>query len=208
MVAFVCHNSTAVIGSAPLPCLVNDDGAPALKKQKVSFDGPPCVINESTLAEECITHEDQVSRWWSQEDLDLIKQGAKKIITPLRKQAKEHGCFIETAHKKISLMLTNNFQELVKLGAASPDQDLRHWCARSDGRRGLERFACQEYGSMRQDDVAYTRKSVLEEQRRQRGGFAKVSPEAIANVSKTRSRRARTFSLFMGEADAQAASAP
>ncbi|CAB9522831.1 expressed unknown protein [Seminavis robusta] len=205
--AFVCHNSSAVIGSAPLPCLVNDDGAPALKKRKVSFDGPPCVINESTLADESITQEDQVSRWWSQEDLDLIKQSAKEMSIRLRRQAKERGCFIETAHKKTSLMLTNNFRELVKLSPATPDQDLRHWCARSDGRRGLERFASREYGNMRKDDVADTRNSVLEEQKRQRCGFAKVSPEAIAKVSKLKSRRSRTFSLFMGEADAQAATA-
>ena len=167
--------------------------------RRVSFAGQK-IINEG--AYEVITEEEMEIRWWSQEDLDNIKKAAKEMSLKLRKLAKEKGCYVETAHKKTSLMLTNSFQELVKMSASSPDQDLRHWCVRSDGRRGLERFACREYGNTRKDDVISTRMAVFAEQDRQRKNNTYV-PENIAKVSKAHSRRSRTFSLFMGEADAQ-----
>lgn len=167
--------------------------------RRVNF-GASKIINEGGY--EYITQEEMITRWWSQEDLEDIKRDAKIMSLKLRKLAKERGCYVETAHKKTSLMLTNDFQELVKMSASSPDQDLRHWTARSDGRRGLERFACRDYGNVRKDDVLGTRAAVFEEQERQRKTMVS-SPELIAKVSKAKSRRSRTFSLFMGEADAQ-----
>ena len=173
----------------------------SLRKRRVSFAGQK-IINEG--AQEVITVEEMEIRWWSQDDLDNIKKAAKEMSLKLRKLAKEKGCYVEVAHKKTTLMLTNSFQELVKMSASSPDQDLRHWCVRSDGRRGLERFACKEYGNTRKDDVIGTRMAVFQEQDKQRKA-RKYIPEAMAKVSKAHSRRSRTFSLFMGEADAQTA---
>jgi len=175
---------------------------PPLKQRRVYFAAGHKVINEGP--EESISEEEMQVRWWTQDDLDDIKQAAKEMSIRLRRQAKERGCYVEMAHKKTSLMLCNNFQELVKLTPSAPDQDLRHWCARSDGRRGLERFASKEYGNLRKDDVIQTREAVLQEQERQRQETV-FCPEQMAKVSKEKSRRARTFSLFMGEADAQAA---
>ena len=181
-------------------------GAPGIRtkpRRNVNFGGSS-VINDCqrVLVDADETH----IRWWTQEDLEQIKQAAKEMSLRLRRQAQERGCVVETAHKKTTLMLTNNFQELVKLSPSSPDQDLLHWCARSDGRRGLERFASREYGAKRKDDVLNTRTAVFQEQDRLRaiGTNAAVEPEALAKVSREKSRRARTFSLFMGEADAQA----
>lgn len=168
-------------------------------RRRVSFGGQK-IINEG--AYEFISFEEMQIRWWSQEDLENIKRNAKEMSLKLRKLAKEKGCYVETAHKKTSLMLTNSFQELVKMSASSPDQDLRHWCARSDGRRGLERFASKEYGNTRKTDVIGTRNAIFHEQEKQRKRGI-YSPENIAKVSKANSRRSRTFSLFMGEADAQ-----
>jgi hypothetical protein len=98
-----------------------------------------------------------------------------------------------------------NAPHALQLSASSPDEDLRHWCARSDGHRGLERFACRQYGSRRKDYVMNTRTAFFQEQERLRatGVPAMDVPEAVAKVSREKSRRARTFSLFMGEADAQ-----
>lgn len=173
----------------------------ATSKRRVSFAGTK-VINEG--ADEVITEEEMQIRWWSQDDLEMIKKCAKEMSLKLRKLAKERGCYVETAHKKTSLMLTNSFQELVKMTPSSPDQDLRHWCARSDGRRGLERFACRDFGNSRKEDVLGTRKAVFDEQDRQRRKQT-YNPDNIAKVCKAHSRRSRTFSLFMGEADAQSA---
>jgi hypothetical protein len=171
--------------------------------RKVNFGGRRVI---SERKQQAIDADDMRVRWWSKQDLEEIKQAAKETSLRLRRQAKERGCCVETAHKKTSLMLSHNFQELVKLSASSPDEDLRHWCARSDGRRGLERHACREYGSRRKDDVMNTRTAVFQEQERLRAeGFTAMdAPEAVAKVSREKSRRARTFSLFMGEADAQA----
>ena len=177
------------------------------KKRRVNFGGST-IINQGS--EETICDSEIQQRWWTPDDLDEIKRRAKEMSIRLRQQAKEKGCYIGMAHKKTSLMLTNNFPELVKLSPSSPDQDLRHWCARSDGRRGLERFASREYGICRKDDVLDARDAVFQEQERQRSSSEPSSkvpldPEAMAKVSKEKSRRSRTFSLFMGEADAQAA---
>lgn len=169
--------------------------------RRVDFSGK-LVINDNE--HEIISEEDMASRWWSQSDLEEVKKGAKEMSLQLRRMAKERGCYVETAHKKTTLMLKNDFKELVKLSSSSPDQDLRHWCARSDGRRGLERFASKEFCNSRKDDVIDTRNTVFQEQERQRQ-LNVYLPEEIAKISKEKSRRARTFSLFMGEADAQEA---
>lgn len=173
--------------------------APCSRRQ-VGFSGSK-IINEGEA--EAMSYDEMEARWWTQDDLEDIKQAAKALSLQLRRNAKDKGCYVESAHKKTSLMLANNFKELVKLSTSSPDQDLRHWCARNDGRRGLERFASKEYGRSRKDDVIYTRNTVFEEQSRQREN-KNFDAELIAKVSKEKSRRARTFALFMGEADAQA----
>lgn len=174
---------------------------PLGKKRRVNFGGRK-IINEGP--EQSISDAEITCRWWAPNDLEDIKRRAKEMSIRLRQQAKQKGDYIEVAHKKTSLMLTNNFAELVKLSPTSPDQDLVHWCVRSDGRRGLERFASREYGNSRKEDVLEARDAVFQEQQRQRKAKA-CSDELMAKVSKERSRRSRTFSLFMGEADAQAA---
>lgn len=177
---------------------------PPTKKSRVDF-GTSKVINEGP--KEIISEEEAVQRWWMADDLEVIKQRAKDTSIRLRQQATERGgCFVELAHKKTTLMLANNFPELIKLPPSSPDQDLKKWCARSDGRRGLERFASRNYGIARRDDVTEAREAVIWEQRRQQQE-GKINRETLAQVSKGKSRRARTFALFMGEADAQAARA-
>lgn len=201
---------TSRIAPAPFECRlqqVPEMTFPAVRRvsetsgtcpRRVAFAGAK-VINEGEP--ESISEEEMAVRWWTQDGLDQIKQAAKEMSLHLRRISKEKGCYVETAHKKTSLMLANNFKELVKLSASSPDQDLRHWCARNDGRRGLERFACKEYCNSRKDDVIGARNMVFQEQKRQRTERV-YKPDIIAKVSKEKTRRARTFALFLGEADA------
>ena len=177
--------STSASGPISPPATKSFPSLPALassssfKKRRVLFGGRK-VINEGP--EESISDGEVQRRWWTQNDLDEIKRRAKDLSIRLRQQAKQKGCYIELAHKKTSLMLTNNFPELVKLSPSSPDQDLKHWCARSDGRRGLERFASREYGLCRKDDVLDARDAVLQEQERQRQKKV-YSVDSLANVS-------------------------
>lgn len=199
------YSTTKKVSSKSPPVVVTS----CSKTRRVNFGGST-VINEGL--EESICDAEIQQRWWTPEDLDDIKRRAKEMSIRLRQQAKEKGCYIGMAHKKTSLMLTNNFPELVKLSPSSPDQDLGHWCARSDGRRGLERFASREYGICRKDDVLDARDAVFREQERQRksheqssSSMVPLDAESMAKISKEKSRRSRTFSLFMGEADAQAA---
>lgn len=154
----------------------------------------------TTTTPEYLDEEDISCRWWTQDDLEQIKKEAKEMSILLRRASKEKGCYVEQAHKKTSLMLSNDFKSLVKLTPSSPDQDLVHWCLRSDGRRGLERFASKGYSALRKEDIMEARRLIFEEQERQRSKQIN-KPEIIAKIAKEASRRARTFSLFMGEAD-------
>jgi len=138
-------------------------------------------------------------RWWTAEELDGVRQDARKQSQRLRQSSSEALCM---AHRKTTLILSGDFGNLVKLPPTSPDQDLQEWCAFNDGRRGLERFCSKVYHSFRRKDVQATRAAVLKEQECQRTA-RDMDPEALAQVSRDASRRARNFALFFGGADAK-----
>merc|ERR1712032_1076272 len=97
-------------------------------------------------------------------------------------------------------MLGSEIQKLVQLPLSRPDEDLQQWCAHDDGRRGLEKYASKEYAIGRHRDLCHCRISVLKEQGIQREKKI-VDVELLAESSRKLSRVARTFALFMGEAD-------
>ena len=168
-------------------------------KKRVRFSSANTrVINSVT---EYYTDEDIAARWWSSNELVDVKKNAKLMSAAIRRQsASDEQCPIAVAHRKTTLMLASDFKGLVKLSPSTPDQDLANWCRSEDGRRGLERFSSRDYCSFRRMDVASTRHAVLAEQERQLES-AIVDDNAIAQVYRSASRRARTFALFLGEAD-------
>jgi hypothetical protein len=147
------------------------------------------------------SHEKDQTTWLSPCDLRNIQQQAKTTSALVCHGANVQGCDLTLAHRKTTLMLAKNLRSLVKLSPTMPDQDLAVWCSHDDGRRGLERFASKLYNSFRYRDVTNTRMSVIGEQSRQRIEGIN-DPEAIAQVARTASCRARTFALYFGAADA------
>jgi hypothetical protein len=159
-------------------------------------------LNEKEDAKSCTVS----SVWWSHADLFLIQQRAKTTSRVLRHVANnrmQDGPLI-LAHHKTTLILASDFRSLVKLPLSSPDQDLVEWCSRDDGRRGLERFVSKTYGCFRSHDVTKTRTVVIREQVRQKCAGIN-DPEAIAEMARNASLRARSFAMFFGGADASQA---
>jgi hypothetical protein len=167
-------------------------------KKRVRFDRDKEVINPEAGY---YTDEDVRIKWWGFDELDDIKQGAKEASIVLRKTIAVRECSLTMAHRKTSLILASDFKALIRLSPSTPDKDLQGWCSFDDGRRGLERFASKDYSCLRRQDITNTRESVMEEQQRQKE-TRKRDPEVIARVARETSRRARTFALFFGEADA------
>jgi hypothetical protein len=151
---------------------------------------------------EYYTDEDIAIKWWSMGDLSEIRERARSQSALLRQHAKKTDCDLTMAHRKTTLILSGDFQSLIKLTPLSPDQDLANWCSHEDGRRGLERFSSKVYHAFRRKDVVETRKAVIEEQDRQRSQQI-YDPESLAQASTKISRRARNFALFFGGADAK-----
>lgn len=170
-------------------------------KRHVHFNPDQDVLNPGP---EYYTDDDIEIKWWHGDVLCEIKQAAKNHSLRIRKQSKTSACCLTMAHLKIVMMLTGDFLSLVKLTESTPDQDLQYWCAYSDGRRGLERFASKDYSGVRRKDVQNVQMSVLEEQYKQQR-WNRYDDEAIARVSLEGSRRARTFAHFIAEADAKQA---
>jgi hypothetical protein len=147
------------------------------------------------------------TKWFTSTDLLLIKENAKNQSATIRRSGPPESCSLTLAYRKTSLMLAKEFKELVKLSTTSPDQDLREWCAYNDGRRGLERFTSREYCYTRRADVVKTREAVLAEQDRQIESGER-DDELIAKASREITRRARTFALFVAEADSKQQTRP
>jgi hypothetical protein len=192
------------------------------KRRRVSFDQeqehqidlqdiPQQARNRIALKQEALTkekeqqdihsYENDQTTWLSPSDLRNIQQQAKTTSALICHCAYVQDCDLLLAHHKTTLMLKKNFRSLVKLSPSMPDQDLAVWCSRDDGRRGLERFASKIYSSFRYRDVTSTRMSVIGEQSRQRIEGIN-DPEALAQVARSASCRARTFALYFGGADA------
>jgi len=147
---------------------------------------------------EYYSDEDVSTKWYSNEDLTMIKFLAKELSNELRRSTCPQDATLTIAHRKTSLMLKSDFKALVKLSPSTPDQDLTDWCSYTDGRRGLERFASRDYSIMRRNDIANTRQAVLE------GVRTIQDAETIAHAAREASRRARTFARFFAAADADA----
>jgi hypothetical protein len=168
-------------------------------KRRVRFDREKKVINPES---EFYCDEDIRIKWYGFDELGNIKQAAKETSIALRKMLAGKECFLTMAHRKTSLILASDFKALIRLPSSTPDKDLQGWCRFEDGRRGLERFASKDYSCLRRQDIGNTRESVMGEQQRQKESMTR-DPEAIARVARETSRRARTFALFFGEADAR-----
>jgi hypothetical protein len=169
------------------------------KRRSVCFDREKKVINPES---EFYTDEDIRIKWRGSDELGYIKQDAKETCVVLRKMLVGKECFLTMAHRKTSLILASDFKALIRLSPSTPDKDLQGWCSFDDGRRGLERFTSKDYSCLRRQDITNTRETVLGEQRRQKE-TATRDPEIIARAARETSRRARTFALFFGEADAR-----
>jgi hypothetical protein len=168
-------------------------------KRRVRFDRDKEMMNPEAGY---YTDEDIRIRWWGFDELGDIKQRAKETSIVLRKVASAgNDCSLTMAHRKTSLILASDFKALIRLSPSTPDKDLQEWCSFDDGRRGLERFASKDYSCLRRQDINNTRESVLDEQQRQKE-IMTYDPEVLARVAREASRRARTFALFFGEADA------
>lgn len=172
---------------------------PAKSKKRVRFASEKQIVNP---VKEYYTDEDIQTKWWTADGLYDIKVQAKKMSSTIRRQGSSQSCRITMAHRKTSLMLAGDFKSLLRLTQTSPDQDLQQWCSNDDGRRGLERFSSRDYCCLRRRDIMGTRKAVLTEQKLQSQTRVR-DEEAIARLSREASRRERTFSAYLAEADAK-----
>ena len=164
--------------------------------------------------------------WWNREEMARSRQASRELSAKIRDTndtKQQTSCGLTCAYKKTSLMLQNDLEALVRLSPTTPEQDLFRWCCKMDGRRGLERYASRYYAANRHEDIAESRRAVFQEQQRQRdeeqrwqdgdqqpaetAGFGldmdglEQKQCLIAKVARESSRRARSFALFMGEAD-------
>lgn len=166
----------------------------------IRFDDEIDIINPSA---EYYTDDDVTIRWYSMDELQQLKQEAKGYSITIRQSSTSQDTCLCVAHRKTSLMLKSDFKSLLKLSPTTPDQDLSEWCSYDDGRRGLERFLSRDYAAFRRSDINLTRTSVLEEYCKQRNTLL-FDDEAVANVAREASRRARSFARFFAEADGRA----
>lgn len=142
--------------------------------------------------------------WWTGEELLSIKKRAKQMCSRLRKkQEVDEVCPISDAYQKTKMVLNSDAKHPALCLAEDLDSELYHWCAATDGRRGLERFASREFAALRRKDVIDTRSAVMQEQARQLQ-IGEKDEEALAGVAKLTSKTARVFAAFLGEADANA----
>ena len=180
-------------------------GSPVRKisKRCIRFDDSDAVIenNSEPLSKSTIE-----SLWWTPEELLRMKKTAKDLSCVVRKIAEDRGCSVAKAFTKTSLMLSSDMKSLVQLTPTTPEQDLFRWCCKLDGRRGLERFASNEFARARRQELINYRAAVILEQERQRD-LNESNADLIAKAAREESRRSRTFALYMGEADAMAAKA-
>ena len=174
-----------------------------VRTRKVKF-GKPIIIQENPSY---FDDTDDATKWWNADDLQMIRQEAKRISGELRgkSSADPSSCFLTLAHRKTTLMLASDFKNLMKLPRSTPDKDLHQWCSWNDGRRGLERFSSKAFWCFRRKDISNYRGGIVDEYTRQKqAGYH--DPEVISKLAREASRRPRTFALFMGEADALEAS--
>ena len=179
--------------------------------------------------QEEVSHKDSVSSdatadlWWTRLELAEIKEEAKscgiKVRAKLRQnrspqdsQQKKHRSrsVLMLAYIKVHLMLEKDLSALLKLTSptTSPDQDLfQWWCTKTDGRRGLERISCKAYFTLRRQMMASVRDAIFAEQSKQRALGKTADAESIARIARRLTRNARTFALYLGEADRLAAAA-
>lgn len=174
---------------------INEFRAPAIR-----FDDEDDIINPSP---EYYSDDDISVKWYTMDELQQIKQQAKEYSNTIRQSSSSEDTCLCTAHRKTSLMLKSDFKSLVKLSQTTPDQDLSEWCSYDDGRRGLERFSSRDYAAFRRSDINMTRTAVIEEFTRQQT-MVFFDDEAVANIARDASRRARTFARFFAAADAGA----
>jgi hypothetical protein len=169
------------------------------RRRRVKFGGHSIINWEPEYYDDA----DVETKWWTAKDLKGVRRDAKVLSGDLRCRSAGSlsSCFLSLAHRKTTLMLSSDFKSLMKLSRTTPDQDLHQWCAWNDGRRGLERFSSQTYWCFRKQDLSNFRIGVVEEHLRQKEE-GRCDPDAIAEIAQESSRRSRTFSLFMGEADA------
>jgi hypothetical protein len=185
-------------------CLWGNDAdfSTARRQRRLRFDHCTHTINPDP---EYYTEQDMSMKWFAALELRAFKVQAKELSNTLRKSNKSQDQrTITSAHRKTTLMLKSDFKALTKLSPSTPDMDITRWCLFSDGRRGLERFASQDYAVMRQSDIRSTREAVRTEHDRQ--VISQVyDDEAVAKAAREVSRRARTFARFFGAADANVA---
>jgi hypothetical protein len=206
------HRSLRIEPSSPISASLQQqqpqgpsrDSATTATKKRVRFNFEKRCLDP---VNKYYDDEDIVAKWFTASDLLLIKENAKNQSATIRRSGPSEECRLTMAYKKTSLMLAGDFKELVKLPTTSPDQDLRQWCSWNDGRRGLERFSSREYCYTRRGDILNAREAVLAEQDRQTEAGVK-NDDLIAKASREVSRRARTFALFMGEADSKQQTRP
>jgi hypothetical protein len=180
----------------------NADFCSGKRQRRIRFDHFTRTINPDP---EYYTEQDMSMKWFAAMELREFKVRAKELSNALRKSNKSQDQrSITVAHRKTTLMLKSDFKSLTKLSPSTPDLDITRWCLFSDGRRGLERFASQDYAVMRQSDIRLTRQAVLTEHARQVMN-EEYDDEAVAKAAREVSRRARTFARFFGAADANVA---
>jgi hypothetical protein len=196
--------------AATTPVTTTTTTSSSRRKTRVQFAQIPTMIINTD--QEFYDASDIEIKWWTSAELIVIRTSVKETVASLRGngQPGEHhqqrtvdSC-LAVAHHKTTLMLSSDFRGLMKLSPTTPEQDLYRWSSHDDGRRGLERFVSRDYCCFRRRDIASTRCGVIQEQFRQQQ-LGICEPELIAKLAREASRRARSFSLFMGEADALAA---
>lgn len=171
------------------------------RKKRVQFVQQKTIINTD---QEFYDATDIEIKWWTSGELIAIRSSVKETVVALRGGKERTDSCLAMAHHKTTLMLSSDFKALMKLSPTTPEQDLYRWSSHADGRRGLERFVSRDYCCFRRRDIASTRSGVFKEQIRQKQ-LGICEPELISKLAREASRRARSFSLFMGEADALAA---
>jgi len=172
------------------------------KTKAVAFPSKIKTVDEKP--QEWLSCEEVDLLWWTKKELLSSRSCAKDLSKQIR-QSEMECTPITMALKKTKLMLGAEIQKLVRLPLSRPDEDLQEWCANDDGRRGLEKYASKEYAILRHGILCSTRIAVLTEQTAQhKQGIC--DEELIAESSRKMSRCARTFALFMGEADSYEAS--
>eukprot|EP00565_Helicotheca_tamesis_P000103 CAMPEP_0185735248 /NCGR_PEP_ID=MMETSP1171-20130828/24696_1 /TAXON_ID=374046 /ORGANISM="Helicotheca tamensis, Strain CCMP826" /LENGTH=190 /DNA_ID=CAMNT_0028405471 /DNA_START=21 /DNA_END=593 /DNA_ORIENTATION=+ len=140
--------------------------------------------------------EERNDLWWKREDYFIFSQSVDSICREVRRL--DYASCLVNALDSVTEKTEDPSQLKALIG-------LVQWCTHGHCRRGLEMYSNLAYFAAREQTKELARRSVVDEQNRQRELFGETDAAMIRRLSEEATRSSRRFASMMGTADAAAA---